>query len=298
MAVQYNSTSSKINVDERYSAAFLPNLFYNTWLVEGVTYSAKYKTGPGGGFFIPKLGNDTRTAPGTPGRDFTDSLVTSTLLQVVLNNNYQESDKIYGVAVENIAAPIAEQTMANVTGKIRTGREQSGLACLYTEGTASTVTTAVTKANVKDLILDERAKIVAAKGTADIVLCSPDTYGAILKQAGAEFTPVRNDKIQMEGRVGEWMGMKFFECNGLATGVAEAYYDYTGASKSVTAANLGLVDFIIYNSEALCVLDNLEMYRLINEPSRFNGVLAQAEVNTGFRVANSALVRVKKHAAS
>lgn len=298
MSVQYNSNTNKIFVDERYSAAFRPNLFYNTWLVEGVTYSAKYKTGPGGGFFVPKLTNDTRTVPGAPGRDFSDSLVKNDLLQIVLNNNYQESDKLYQVAAANISAPVANQTMANVTAKIRDGRAQSALACLMTEGTSLSDTTAITKSNVKDQILAARTAIVKKKGTADVVLCSPDVYGAILAQAGAEFTPNRNEKINMDGRVGNWMGMTFFECNGLATSSDEKYIDYSGTTKTVTAANMGLVDFIVYNSEALSVLDNLEVYRLVDEPTRFVGVLAQAEVNTGFRVANSDLIAIKKHAAA
>lgn len=298
MSVQYNNATNKINVDERYSAAFRPNLFYNTWLIDGVTYSSKYKTGPAGGFFVPKLTNDTRTVPGAPGRDFTDTLVQNDLLQIVLNNNYQESDKLYNVAVENIAAPVAAQTLANVTEKIKDGRAQSALACLYTEGTALTDTTAITKSNIKSQLIAARTAIVKKKGTANIVLCSPDVYGAILEQAGAEFTPTRNEKIQMEGRVGNWLGMTIFECNGLATSADEKYIDSSGTTKTVTAANFALIDFVMYNSEALSVLDNLEMYRLVDEPTRFNGVLAQAEVNTGFRVANTDLVVIKKHAAS
>ena len=299
MAVQYNnSTGNKINVDERYSAAFRPNLFYNTWLIDGVTYSSKYKTGPGGGFFVPKLSNDTRTVPGAPGRDFIDTLVKNDLLQIVLNNNYQESEKIYSVAAENIAAPVANQAMANVTAKIKDGRAQSAIACLYTEGTALTDTTAITKANVKSQLIAARTAIVKKKGAANVVLCSPEVYGAILEQAGAEFTPTRNEKIQMDGRVGNWLGMTIFECNGFSTSADEKYFDYSGTAKTVTAANLALVDFVMYNSEALSVLDNLELYRLVDEPTRFNGVLAQAEVNTGFRVANADLVVIKKHAAA
>jgi hypothetical protein len=99
----------------------------------------------------------------------------------------------------------------------------------------------------------------------------------------------------MSGQVGEWFGFTIFECNALAHGGAVKYYDYAGNTKTITADTLNSVDFIMYYSEALSVVDNLSKYKMEDGGILFNGVAAQVEVNTGFRVTNSALARVKSH---
>ena len=52
------------------------------------------------------------------------------------------------------------------------------------------------------------------------------------------------------------------------------------------------VGFIMYYSEAFSVVDNLSRYKLQDGGVTFNGVAAQVEVNTGFRVTNKVLARV------
>jgi hypothetical protein len=99
----------------------------------------------------------------------------------------------------------------------------------------------------------------------------------------------------MAGQVGEWYGFTIVEVNGLASANAVSYYDYTGTQKTVNTATLGGVDFIMYYSEAFSVVDNLNALRVVESPE-FIGSLAQSEVNTGYRVTNPALVRVRKHA--
>ena len=82
-------------VDEQYKATVLPNLFYKTWLVPGVTYQDVMVDGAGGCYWH-KL-TSTAASVGTPGRDFTDTAAADTLVQAVFNNNLQASKKIYGV---------------------------------------------------------------------------------------------------------------------------------------------------------------------------------------------------------
>ena len=74
MAIQYGSQY----VDEQYKATVLPNLFYKTWLVPGVTYQDVMVDGAGGCYWH-KL-TSTAASVGTPGRDFTDTAAADTLV--------------------------------------------------------------------------------------------------------------------------------------------------------------------------------------------------------------------------
>jgi hypothetical protein len=292
MAVIYGTQ----HVDERYASIFEPNLYYNSFLVPGATCTNKY-TQKAGGIYVHKLSGVAPVEPGTPGRDFAHTNSADELIQIVLNNNYQKSRKLYDVQMESIDAPIAEENLRTATEEVREGRELSAIGALITEGTASADKTAITADNVKNIILSERAALSKAKGRANVILASPDVYAAILTGAGREFVPSRNERIQMNGQVGEWFGFTIFECNALAHGAPINYYDFAGTKKTVTAATANAVDFIMYYSEAFSVVDNLSKYKMEDGGVIFNGVAAQVEVNTGFRLTNSALARVKSHTA-
>ena len=131
MSIQYGS----LYVDEQYKATVLPNLFYKTWLVPGVTYQDVMVDGAGGCYWH-KL-TSTAASVGTPGRDFTDTAAADTLVQAVFNNNLQASKKIYGVQAAAVAFPIAEEHLALATREVAEAKNQCALACLISEGTQS-----------------------------------------------------------------------------------------------------------------------------------------------------------------
>ncbi len=285
MAIKYNS----LNVDEKYSGILEPNLYYNNVLVPGVTCTDKYETGPAGQIYVHKI-TTSAVEPGTPGRDFTDTAVADTLIPIQLNNNFQRSYKLYGVQAAAVDFALGEEAMSTATQECREGWMQSGLGCLVQEGTAATLTAAIT--NVKDDIVKTRAEIVKAKGRADVVMCSPDFYAQVLLAAGSEFTPTRNDRIADGGNVGVWLGMNFVEANGLTGSIK--YYDSTGTLKTVDCS---AVQYIMYYHEALSVITNFEAARIVDSEN-FVGSKAQVEMNTGYKVTNNVLARVRKVAAS
>ena len=86
MSIKYGS----LNVDERYSGILEPNLYYNPVLVPGVTCTDKYQIGPAGQIYVHKL-TTSAVESGTPGRDFSDTAVSDTLIPIQLNNNFQRS---------------------------------------------------------------------------------------------------------------------------------------------------------------------------------------------------------------
>lgn len=285
MAIKYNSQ----NVDEKYSGILEPNLYYNNVLVPGVTCTDKYETGPAGQIYVHKI-TTSAVEPGTPGRDFTDTAVADTLIPIQLNNNFQRSYKLYGVQAAAVDFALGEEAMSTATQECREGWMQSGLGCLVQEGTAATLTAAIT--NVKDDIVKTRAEIVKAKGRADVVMCSPDFYAQVLLAASSEFTPTRNDRIADGGNVGVWLGMNFVEANGLTGSIK--YYDSTGTLKTVDCS---AVQYIMYYHEALSVITNFEAARIVDSEN-FVGSKAQVEMNTGYKVTNNELARVRKVAAS
>jgi hypothetical protein len=291
MGIKYGN----LNVDEKYSGILEPNLYFDSILVPGVTYTDKYQTGPAGGIYVHKL-DTTAVTVGTPGRDFTDEASADTLIPILLNNNYMKSKKIYGVQAAAVSFDLANEQLSTATQEIKESRQQSALGCLVNEGTKSTG--ADITANAVDAVLDEAAKI--KKGKANVVLCSPDFYALVLKENGKDFTPAKNDEVAATGAIGDLYGFTWIRAAGL--GEAEAkYYDSTGTLKTValhkaatTAADGSAVDFILYNSETLSIIDNLESFRIVDSEN-FTGSKAQAELNTGMKVTTPALARVRTH---
>nr|DAP69833.1 MAG TPA: hypothetical protein [Caudoviricetes sp.] len=291
MGIKYGN----LNVDEKYSGILEPNLYFDSILVPGVTYIDKYQTGPAGGIYVHKL-DTTAVTVGTPGRDFTDEASSDTLIPILLNNNYMKSKKIYRVQAAAVAFDIANEQLATATQEIKESRQQSALGCLVQEGTKSNG--ADITANAVDAVLDEAAKI--KKGKANVVLCSPEFYALVLKENGKDFTPAKNDEVAATGAIGDLYGFTWIRAAGLSEAEAK-YYDSTGTLKTVAlhkaataAADGSAVDFILYNSETLSIIDNLESFRLVDSES-FTGSKAQVELNTGMKVTTPELARVRTH---
>ena len=287
MGIKYGS----LNVDEKYSGILEPNLYFDSILVPGVTYTDKYQTGPAGGIYVHKL-NTTAVTVGTPGRDFSDEASSDTLIPILLNNNYMKSKKIYGVQAAAVNFDLANEQLSTATQEIKESRQQSALGCLVQEGTTSTVKTAIT-ANAVNAVLDEAAQI--KKGKANVVLCSPDFYALVLKESGKDFTPAKNDEVAATGAIGDLYGFTWIRAAGLGEQEAK-YYDSTGTLKTVALSKTTPVDFILYNSEALSIVDSLESYRIVDSEN-FTGSKAQVEINTGMKVTTPALVRARTHTA-
>lgn len=293
MAIKYG----EMHVDEKYKPIILPNLFYRTWLVPGVTYQDA-STDASGAWYWHKLTGSGAVEPGVPGRDFTDEAAKDTLVSAVFNNNFQRSKKIYAVQAAAVAFPVANEHLSLAINEIAEGKGLSGLACLITEGTESEDTTKITKSNFDDMVLKERQAVVESKGVADTVLCSPSFFAAMLGFAGSKYTPSTNEKLiaaAAGGQVGNYLGMNWIEVNGFAHKANVSFYDYTSTKKTVTAADLNAVEFIMYDHNAFGVGDNFTMARL-RDSERFAGTLAQSEDNAAYRVLLPGAVRVRKHA--
>lgn len=270
-------------VDEQYSSILEPNLFADTVIIPGITYDNNFEGEVSAGVVhFYKETKGTRKDPGQPAQDFTDENTSNSLIDVALNNTYRKSKKIYQVTENSCSYNKAEANLSLAVAENREDRQASVLACLIKEGTA----TSVQAATVSDAAVEARKALRKKHAKPDIVFATVDAFAKMLKEAGTKYIPTTNERIITTGQVGNYLGMTWFEVDGLE-GTAK-YYDHAGTLQSV---NLEEADLIVYDHTALKVADNLTMMRLKDSES-FTGVKAQNEINSGFRVSNADKVAV------
>lgn len=292
MSIQVNSQY----VDEKYSSILEPNLYYGSVFVPGVTCTDKYLTGPAGQIFVHKL-TTAAVAVGKPGRDFVDVETADELIPIQLNNNFQKSRKIYGIQAAEVGIALANENLAAAVAECGEGWQLAAAACLVQEAPTSSTTTAITVDTLKADLIARRAEIVKKKGSADVVLCSPDYYGKVLEYAGKDFAPILNDRIAQSGNVGSWLGFTFVEFNGLSATDGK-YYDSTNTLKTVKFAGAtNPIAYIMYNHQALSAITNFNTAR-IKDSENFVGSKAQVEINAGFKFTNTALGIVRGEASA
>lgn len=282
MGVLYGSQ----HVDEKYSSTIEPNLYTDTVLIPGITYTDKYEVGPAGGIYVHKIKKGNKVKVGTPGRDFTDEAASDDLIAIIFNNNYQKSRKIYGVQAKSVSFKMGEEYLTDSLNQTKEARQYSGLACMVKEGTVSKDTEAVTKTNFVDKLTALRKAIKDAKGKANYALVSTDIYAMALTILGLQSV---QDPAIVSGELIKRFGLNIIECNGFDEEAAE-YYDHTGTKQTVDLTD---VEMIVGYNEAFSLLDNMEMYRLIDSEN-FNGSKAQVEYNSGMTVNSPEQVIVKK----
>lgn len=282
MSIQYNSQY----VDEKYLPILEPNLYTDTVLIPGVTYTDKYVVGPAGQLFIHHLTKGNVIEPGAPGRDFSDQAAADSLIAIQLNNNFQESVKIYGVQANAVAFDMGEEYLAKAIKDVREGRQYSALACMAHEGTLDSDTTAITTgAGAVAKLLALRKAIKDNHGFANFALVNTNIYALLLSELGFAKTA---DPAIVDAALMERFGLTIIECNSFDADAK--YIDYTGTTQTVM---LDGVEMIVGYGEAFSIVPNLEAMRL-KDSERFVGSLAQVEMNMGFRVTSPDQIVVKK----
>lgn len=279
MSILYGS----LNVDERYAPIVEPNLFTDTVLIPNVTYTDKYEIGPAGQIFVHKLTKPT-VKVGTPGRDFEDVAAADTLIPIALNNNFQSSEKIYGVQAAAVAFDAGEEFLSLGVNSAKETRQYAALACLAYEGTYYNSYEAATKDNVVANLLALRKAVKDAHGKANFALVSTKVYALLLEKLGFQQAP---DPAVVSGELMKRFGLTIIECNSLDEDGVE-YYDATGTKRTIVLDN---VEMIVGNFEAFSVVDNLEVLRIVDS-EMFAGSKAQVEINTGFKVTTAAQIQV------
>lgn len=281
MAIKYGNQY----VDEKYSPIVEPNLYADSILIPGVTYTDKYQDGPAGQIVVHKLTNGA-VAPKAPGSDFSDVGAEDDLININLNNCFQKSRKIYNVQANAVAFNIGEEYLADAIADVRDGRQDSALACLAYEATDSSAS----GATATDILIGMRKEVRDAHARPTFCLANTTKYAALLSEIGLKTSA---DEAVRSGELFRRFGMTIIECDALDNSAAK-YIDNTGTTRTVDLTN---VDFIVGSGEAFSVVDNVNMVRLVDS-ELFNGTKAQVEINTGFTVTNPNAIVVKAHTGS
>ena len=277
-------------VDERYSPIVEPNLYTDDVLIPNVTFTAKYSIGPAGQIFVHQIDKKT-VSVGTPGRDFSDVAADDTLIPIALNNNFQQSRKLYGVQANAVAFDMGEEYLSDAIATVRESRRYSALACLATEGTAASSTSAVSTADgAVQTLLALRKAIKDNHGTANFALVSTAIYALLLEKVG--FQEVYDPAVRSAELLRRF-GLNIIECNGFDNSEAE-YYNSSGNKVTV---DLTGVEMIVGSYEAFSLVDNLEIMRIVDS-ELFAGSKAQVEINSGLKVTQPYEIIVKKSKAS
>lgn len=285
MAILYGEQ----NVDTKFSAGIEPNLYSDTVLIPGVTYTDKYQLGPAGQIMVHKIDSGVEVEPGTPGRDFDDEKAKDELIPITFNNNYQKSRKIYGVQANAVQFAMAEEYLADALNVTKQGRQYSGLACMVDEGTDFGNTDVVTEESAINFLIAIRQKVKDNKGKANFAMVSTGIYASLLKKLG--LATIMDPAVQ-SGELMKRFGLSIIECNSFDKTKAK-FYNSAGTLKTI---DLTAVDYIVGYNEAVSILDNFETYRL-RDSENFSGTKAQVEYNTAFKVNSPKQLIIKKHGA-
>jgi hypothetical protein len=290
--------SSGHYTDDKYVALVEPNLFAANVFQPGITFTDKYQTGPAGQIFVHKPGVGTVSAT-VPGADFSDAIVQDTLITIALNKQFNRSRKIYGATVASVAYPIAASELETGLQEVRKAWNLEAAKALIGEANILLDDNKLTVCNVDgsdiyDTIVNTRKKLRDADAEPDTLIVSPSTYAKLLKAPEFQRSTQISDDTIVNGMVGRVAGLNVFEYSQLN---AAAVNGATIAGITWVAADDEL-EYVMYDSDAFSIVTSVEAIRVVEEPTRFVGTLAQVQIVSGYKLTNPSRAALKLHDAS
>jgi len=282
-------------VDDKYSPLLEPNLWYNNIFQPGVTFTDKYQLGAAGQIFVHKPGTGT-VSPTVPGADFSDSVVQDSLITISLNKQFNRSRKIYGATLASVAYSAAASEMETAIREVQQGWTKAAYQALAADTSvqvSDTTDTAATASTVYDLIVADRQKLVEEGASPNTLIVSPSVYGLLLKSDEFQRTGQIGDQVVADGRVGRIAGLTVVEYQGVDSDIADDTTVSGGDSSDITWATADEMEWVMYDSDAFSIVTSVEATRLVQEPTRFVGTLAQVQIVSGFKVTNPDRVLIK-----
>jgi hypothetical protein len=279
-------------VDDRFSALVEPNLFDNNVFQPGITFTDKYFLGSAGQIFIHRLSKVTVT-PGEPGQLFDDTNTADQVIQITLDKAFRRSERIFGATAAAVSYPVAAAHLEQAMADIRESWNRTAALQILSDkivnnasvGPASVLgSTALTKTNIYESIVNDRAVLVNQGATPNVLLVSPSVYALLLQNEDFIRASDLGHTVMATGAVGMIAGLMVFEYQGLPQAYAVGNTDYD-------------VEYYMYDFDAFSILTNVEVMRLIDS-ERFNGSLAQVEIVSGFKVTNTDRVLYKVKASA
>lgn len=275
------------NVGESTSKIAQAALSQETWLQPGVTCNDEYQETAAGKITIPIIPTEDLDV-GTS-RRISDSDFNYGMVDLLTNNVFVKGKDVMGYSKEALPTDVEMDAELFIMNTIRVSRQKTALAILATAG-ADTNTTATTAANVKANILATRKALRKKKAKPNTVLASVDVYDFLLQAAGKDFTPLYNDEVIKNGRVGMYMGMMVYEVEDLD---GESEFKYVDASGVVQTVAMTGIEYIVYDSRFFAVVDVLSQTQK-SAGTNFIGTRVIGEVDSGMKITNANAILVKK----
>lgn len=289
------------NVDDKYSPLVEPNLFAGNVFQPGVTFTDKYQIGPAGQIMVHKPGKSTITVT-TPGNDFSDAIVQDSLITISLDKEIKDSRKMYGVTAASVSYDTAAAELEMALGGCREAWNiEAAKAIVTADGVrvVKNVTVVSADSTIYDEIVDARQVLRGLKAHPDTIIVSPTVYGKLLKSEKFQRSVEIDNSVIRDAYVGRIAGLNVYEYEDLGSAVG----NITNANGESTAditwqAGTDELEYIIYDSDALSIVTSVEAIRVVQEPTRFVGSLAQVQLVSGFKLTNPNRAILKIHDSS
>ena len=279
-------------VDDKFSPLLEPNLWHNNIFVPGVTYTDKYQMSAAGQIMVHKPGVGTVTST-HPGADFSDVIVQDSIIPIILDQQFNRSRKIYGATLKSVTYSAAASEMETGIQEVKKGWTLAAYTSVIETASvinSDNIVTLVAADTVYDQIVADRQKLVETGVKPDTLIVSPSVYGLLLKSTEFQRTGTIGDNTVANAIVGRVAGLNVVEYEAADSAAVDGQ-----TIGGITWATGDEFEYVMYEKDTLSIVTSVEAIRLVEEPTRFVGTLAQVQIVSGFKVTNVAKVLLKFH---
>jgi len=301
MATLLYPASTGHYVDDKFSPLVEPNLFAGNVFQPGMTFTDKYQLGPAGQIMVHKPGTGTVTAT-TPGADFTETVVGDSLITISLNKQFNRARKIYGATVASVAYSIAASELETALQEVKAAWNlEAASAIVDADGirVLSNVTTVTDSSDnstgIYNTIVDARQALRTLKANPDTIIVSPSTYGKLLKSAEFQRAVQPDTDVIRNAYVGRVAGCNVYEYEDLASAAGNLTNINGGTADITWQTGTDELEFIMYDHDALSIVTSVDVVGVFDGMPRYNGVVAEVEIVSGFKLTNANRAILKIH---
>lgn len=284
-------------VDDKYSSLVEPNLFAGNVFQPGATFTDKYQTGPAGQIFVHKPGVGTVSST-VPGADFNETVVGDSLITISLNKQYNRARKIYGATTASVAYDIAAAELETALQEVRTAWNiDAASAIVDADGirVVSNITTLTAANDIYDSIVDARQALRELKANPDTLIVSPATYSKLLKAPEFQRSVQPDTAVIRDAYVGRVAGLNVYEYENLSSAAGDLT-NINGTTADITwDADNDALEYIMYDHDALSIVTSVNVVGIWDGMPRYNGVVAEVEIVSGFKLTNTERAILKIH---
>src|SRR6056297_220741 len=288
-------------VDDKYSPLVEPNLFAGNVLQPGMSFTDKFQIGPAGQIIVHKPGTGTVTAT-APGADFTETVVGDSTITISLNKQFNRARKIYGATVASVAYGIAASELETALAEVKEAWTLEGVSAvvdadgIQVSSNVTTLTDSSDNSNgIYNEIVSARQALRELKANPDTIIVSPTTYSKLLKSSQFQRSVDLDNQVIRDAYVGRIAGLNVYEYENLED-AAGNLTNINGTTDDITWDSTNdALEFIVYDHDALSIVTSVNVVGIWDGMPRYNGVVAEVEMVSGFKLTNSSRAILKIH---